>query len=141
MIKLLIKPLMSIKSKGKFILVGYILIFVGIAMKGFRWQLIPSYLVYVFLSVVILKFPIMKMWIRNVGRVVAVIFLSISIFLSYQFSVFTSATPNGSYGVGTFNYMETDETRVERFKSTDKCNIYVQVWYPSEKVQPLITLL
>ncbi|NQZ90283.1 MAG: hypothetical protein HRT54_22185 [Colwellia sp.] len=129
----MIKPLMSIKSKGKFIFIGYLLILVGITLEGFRWQLIPSYLVYVVITVVILKFPAMKMWIRNIGRVVAVMFLSISIFLSYQFPVFTLATPSGSYGVGTFNYMETDESRTERFSPKDKRNIYVQVWYPSDK--------
>jgi predicted dienelactone hydrolase len=47
--------------------------------------------------------------------------------------IFSLPEPSGPYGVGTFEYSITDDSRKERYSPTRNREIYVEVWYPAEK--------
>jgi predicted dienelactone hydrolase len=59
--------------------------------------------------------------------------VSASAFLTHQLPVFTLPEPSGPYGVGTFEYSITDDSRKERYSPARNRELYVEVWYPAAK--------
>ena len=59
--------------------------------------------------------------------------MSASAVLTHELPIFSLPEPSGPYGVGTFEYSITDDSRKERYSPTRNRELYVEVWYPAEK--------
>jgi predicted dienelactone hydrolase len=113
--------------------VGLGVLALGVAIEGFRWQMIPAYAGFGLLMLALLK----KSETRPVWRALGALplaFLTIaSAFLIREMPVFSLPEASGPYGVGTFAYSMTDDSRTERYAPDRNRELYVEVWYPAEK--------
>jgi predicted dienelactone hydrolase len=109
------------------------LMVLGVVFEGFRWQMIPAY---VGLGVLVLasskKSGTRPTW-RAIGALPLLLLMGASAFLTHQLPIFSLPEPSGPYGVGTFEYSITDDSRKERYSPTRNRELYVEVWYPAEK--------
>ncbi len=107
--------------------------------EGYRWQMIPAYLLSVWFTVV---------WIRSrtqhtaanrsavraiVASVLTLLAVGTSIALPVLVPVFELPKPTGPYNIGTITYQWTDSSRPELFSVNpdDHRQIVAQVWYPA----------
>lgn len=114
-------------------------------LEGYRWQLIPIYLISVGLFIaIIFKFAYKKVQIRNkvfiiVRNLVYLILISFtfaSVSMAAILPVFKMPKPTGSLPVGTQIMHFVDETRKETFTkdTNDKRELMVQIWYPAQNI-------
>lgn len=109
-----------------------------ILLEGYRWQMIPAYL--------ILLLPIMHIflfshrapatsWINRILKGGFIILcLAVTIDLPILIPVFSFSEPTGSYKVGTTSLHLIDDKRMEEYAkdSNDKRELMVQIWYPAK---------
>ncbi len=129
----MITPLRARISSSFLALTGISLLFIGPIFEGFRWQLIPAYLTFIFLALGSLKRAPSKLHWRALAAVPCSILLLISVSLSQLLPVFNLPAPNGPYSIGTFDYTLVDDSRLERFAPENNRELSVLVWYPSAK--------
>jgi predicted dienelactone hydrolase len=126
------------------IIIGFVLLLLGLIIEGYRWQMIPAYVSFIFLVLASYKSTKPPIFLKVLGTFVIATFLTLSLLLVKQLGVFTLPEPTGPYAIGTFNYSLTDKSRVERFAPNQQREVFVQVWYPAEKKRvndyPLRTL-
>ncbi len=130
-----------------FPIVALVLAFIQIFIEGYRWQMVPAYIV-VLLSQIYLfrrlkkdkqKNNVQKVNSRwaNVRRIFAtssaILVLLSSVLFSYFLPIFDLPKPTGTYAVGSSELHLIDETRLETYTSnpTDKRELVVRVWYPA----------
>lgn len=132
-VRLLLGPIHPRLAYSYIAVVGFGLVVLGVVTEGFRWQMIPAY---VGLGVLMLV-PLKKSETRPVWRALGVLPLfvlaSASAVLTHELPIFLLPEPSGLYGVGTFEYSITDDSRKERYAPTRDRELYVEVWYPAEK--------
>jgi len=121
-----------------------VLALIHLAVEGFRWQMMPAYVV----LVLILLWSGWQYWnpktsvgggrwvtIRRItGVSLAITLLMTSGLFSYLFPIFELPQPSGPYAVGTTDYHMIDHNRPETYTSgpSDNRELMVQVWYPAE---------
>ena len=107
-----------------------ILTLVHFAIDGYRWQMIPVYL----LTLVLLLISMNKSWdIKPFASYLTFILLAVSIALPILLPVPSIPLPSGPYQVGTRIYELTDPSRKEIYSGKDESRRFmIQVWYPSE---------
>lgn len=73
--------------------------------------------------------------LRVISTIIALAFLAVSVVLSSVLPVFTMPNPTGEYGIGETTKVLVDSSRSETFTKnpTDKRNVAVSVWYPTDK--------
>ena len=110
-----------------------------IEFEGYRWQMIPLYLVT--LGMLIYSFwrdrtqpePVRPRWgmAKTIGML---LLLGIAILPPILMPIPRTPEPTGPYPVGTFSLMLVDESRPELYSSNpdEPRAIMVQVWYPAE---------
>lgn len=125
--------------------IALILSLVAIFSDGFRWQVVPIYIVLTILITahIINKFKkpkksSSKKWnkiLRITGITLSIFTLASSVLMNYMFPIFDLPTPSGNYSVGTTELYMVDSSRDETYTSepSDKRELMVRVWYPSEK--------
>jgi predicted dienelactone hydrolase len=132
-VRLLLGPIHPRFAYSTITIVGLGLMVLGVITEGPRWQMIPAYIGF---GLVMLA-PLKKSETRPARRALAalplVLLIGASAFLTHQLPVFTLPAPAGPYGVGTFEYSLTDDSRKERYSPTRNRELYVEVWYPAEK--------
>ncbi|HUE97818.1 MAG TPA: hypothetical protein VMN99_01110 [Anaerolineales bacterium] len=106
---------------------------VHFALEGYRWQMIPLYMLTGLLTIS----SLMKIRSATDGKPIALflalLLLAVSTALPILLPVPSIPTPNGPYQVGTRIYELTDSTRQELYSSKDEARRFqIQVWYPSE---------
>ncbi|CAH8770595.1 alpha/beta hydrolase family protein [Paenibacillus dendritiformis] len=116
------------------------LVALQLALEGYRWPLIPVYMVTGSL-IPILLFKVFRTRARFrlprpvafSGYAVAVMLLGVSVALLSFFPVFHFAKPNGAYEAGTMTFHFTDERREEMHTASaaDHRELVVQIWYPA----------
>ncbi|AWB46578.1 acetylhydrolase [Paenibacillus sp. CAA11] len=105
-------------------------------IEGYRWKMIPAYLV-AFLLIITALFRRRRARkpLRYTITGVLVLLLTGSVALSMVLPVFNLPKPSGEFKVGTeaFHFMDTsrDETYTE--DKNDKRELIVQIWYPAAK--------
>jgi predicted dienelactone hydrolase len=113
--------------------VGLGVMVLSLVGEGLRWQMIPAYVGFGALVIASLKRSKTGSVWRALGALPLFLLLSASALLSHSLPVFALPEPAGPYGVGTFEYSITDESRKERYSPTRNRELYVEVWYPAEK--------
>jgi predicted dienelactone hydrolase len=105
-----------------------------ILIEGYRWQMIPIYIVWVIVLIILNSAPqnkpktFLKIF-KNFG--ILLLFL-IGILFSTILPVFELPKPTGSYSVGTKDIlMELNRDEVITADNNDKRKLMVKVWYPS----------
>ncbi|NQZ22604.1 MAG: hypothetical protein HRT53_11160 [Colwellia sp.] len=133
LVKLLIGPSLRLPKPSYFILAGLILIILVGALEGLRWQMILAYTSFGFLALASLKKSKTPRLMKIFATVGVGTFLVLSFFLSSQLPVINLAAPNGPHAVGTFSYSMLDKSRIEHYAPEQKRELYIQVWYPTDK--------
>ena len=132
-VRLLLGPIHPRVAYSTIAVVGLVLMAVGIASEGFRWQMIPAYVGFGVLMLASLKKSETRPVWRTLGALPLLLLMSASAFLIHELPVFSLPEPSGPYGVGTFEYSITDDARKERYSPTRNRELYVEVWYPAEE--------
>ena len=123
---------LHLNAKNLTFVVGTVLV-IQLLVDGYRWQLIPVYVVYVVLALLSLKRSPPRLLWRIVSSVVALLILVPTLFVVIQMPLVTWPEPAGPYAVGTFDLSVVDESRQERFDPKRKRKLYLQMWYPTEQ--------
>jgi hypothetical protein len=134
------------KKSVYFLGTAFVLFIIHWAVEGIRWQMYPLYLLLILclLAVVIketsnLNFK--KVYtsniIRRIIKSLMILFLIISMAVSYAFPVYKMPKPKGQYKVGTTTFDAVDESRkaIYSLDETKNRKIRIQMWYPSDDVK------
>jgi hypothetical protein len=112
---------------------AFIITFIHLIIEGYRWQMIPLYVLTTMLAV--------STWIRRRSRPVptplaaALMLVLLAVFTALPVVLPVPSIPasNGPYQVGTRIYELTDASRQEIYSGRDEARRFqIQVWYPSE---------
>jgi predicted dienelactone hydrolase len=111
-----------------------LLVILHLILEGYRWQMVPAYLLVAGLIVWALSGRKMPLIIR-IGGLMGLIVAAV---LPVLLPVPRPLPPTGPYAVGTAVYHLTDPARDEIYTDdpTDKRELMVQVWYPAQPPQP-----
>jgi predicted dienelactone hydrolase len=144
LVELLFGAMRWLPGSSLLIIIGFVLLFLGLIIEGYRWQMILAYVSFIFLILTSFKTTKTPIFLKLLGTFVVITFLALSLLLVKQLGVFILPEPTGPYAIGTFNYSLTDKLRVERFASNQQREVFVQVWYPADNKRihdyPLRTL-
>jgi len=113
--------------------VGLGVLVLGVVTEGFRWQMVPAYVGFGALMLASLKKSETRPVWRALGALPLFSLISASTVLTHELPIFSLPEPSGPYGVGTFEYSMTDDSRKERYSPTRNRELYVEVWYPADK--------
>ena len=98
-------------------------------IEGYRWQMIPLYL----LTGVIIMLSLFGIEFKRMGLILSLCFLAVGTALPVLLPVPSIPTPSGAYPVGTRIYELTDSTRQEFYSGKEEARRFqIQVWYPSD---------
>lgn len=110
------------------------LLAVQLLFEGYRWQMIPAYIV----AALLLAFVLFRRGkvgkpLRYTILALSVVLLGVSVALSVLLPVFHLPKPSGEFSVGTETFHFIDADREETFteQKGDKRELVVQVWYPA----------
>jgi len=97
-----------------------------------RWQLIPCYVLFVFLSLLSLKRSQSHALVRLLGVVLGTLMIGSSLYLAAQLPIVELPAPAGPYSVGSTSFTLTDASRRESLSADPeaKRELFVDVWYP-----------
>ena len=113
--------------------VGLGVMVLGVAVEGYRWQMIPAYVGFGALVLASSKRSETRRVFRALGALSLMSLMVASAFLIHEMPILSLPEPSGPYSVGTFEYSITDDSRKERYSPTRNRELYVEVWYPAEK--------
>lgn len=105
-------------------------------LNGYRWQMIPTYLLWFIALITAFIQPEGKSsTIVRVFKATGIfVLLLLSITLPLLFPVFELPHPTGPYSVGTKDInLKLDRAEVITTDTTDKRNLMIKVWYPSKE--------
>ena len=121
---------------------------VQILVEGWRWQMIPAYVLSGFFMLIWLFQKTasggdLTEQIHNNRVAIGLAFglitfgLAVSLALPIVLPVFHFPRPGGSYGIGTLTYHWVDTARLEVFSTNPDARreLMVQVWYPIQKAE------
>lgn len=103
------------------------------AVEGYRWQMIPLYVLTAILGLTaLLKIQSPADW-KPLASILTLIPLAVSTVLPALLPVPVIPTPSGPYAVGSRLYDLTDTSRKEIYSGKDEARRFmIQIWYPSE---------
>jgi predicted dienelactone hydrolase len=112
--------------------VGLVAILSTTLLGQFRWQMTPVYLLFLILSLLLLKRSHAHVVLRSIGGVLGALLLAIGVTLSLALPIVTFPAPDGPYAVGSRSFSLVDESRNDAyFNAPDQAReVYVQAWYP-----------
>jgi len=106
---------------------------VHLVVEGYRWQMIPIYLLTTLITLFSLKRIRSTTDGKPVGSILTLILLAVSTALPILLPVPSIPVPDGPYQVGTTIFELTDASREELYSGKDEPRRFqIQVWYPSE---------
>jgi predicted dienelactone hydrolase len=110
-----------------------ILTLIHFVTEGYRWQMIPIYLLTAIVGVsALVRIQSATDW-KPFASALVFILLLLSTALPVLLPVPVIPTPGGPYSVGTRIYELTDESRPEIYSGREEARRFmIQVWYPSE---------
>ncbi len=113
--------------------VALILNLLHFAIEGYRWQMIPMYILTAALTIsALIKLPSSADW-KPLASYLTFGLLLLATALPALLPVPRIPTPSGPYLVGTRIYEIIDNTRKELYSGKDEPRrIMIQIWYPSE---------
>ncbi len=110
-----------------------LLVILHLILEGYRWQMVPAYLLVAGLTVWTLSGRKMPL-IISIGSLIGLV---VAVALPVLLPVPRPLAPTGPYAVGTAVYHLTDPARDEIYTDdpADKRELMVQVWYPAQPPQ------
>ncbi len=113
--------------------VSLIVMAVHFGIEGYRWQMIPLYVLAILLTMISLaKIRSANDW-PAFASYLTVILLLLSTALPILLPVPKIPKPSGPYAIGTAIYEMTDSSRKELYSGKDESRRFmIQVWYPAE---------
>ena len=110
-----------------------ILTLIHFAVEGYRWQMIPIYVLTTLLGLsALIKIKSPTDW-KPLASYLTFILLAVSTALPILLPVPAIPAPSGPYQVGTRIFELTDASRKEIYSGEDEARRFIiQVWYPSE---------
>lgn len=112
---------------------GLILTLIHFGIEGYRWQMLPLYLLNSILAISSLtKITGTQDW-KPAASYLTVILVALATVLPALLPVPRIPTPSGPYQIGTSIYEITDTARTEIYSGSDEPRRFmVQVWYPAD---------
>lgn len=122
-------------------------ILIHLVIEGYRWQMVPDYILAIWLFVLSLPQLFGKKVTPSttksltkramIGKLLGFAIIVFAISMPALVPLFQMPESTGQYAVGTTSYTFIDDSRPEIFTSNpdDKRLVYVQVWYPAEPVE------
>jgi hypothetical protein len=112
---------------------GLIAMAVHFWVEGYRWQMIPLYVLVILLTMISLaKIKSTNDW-PAYASYLTVILLLLSTALPILLPVPKIPKPSGPYAIGAAIYEMTDSSRRELYSDKDESRRFmIQVWYPAE---------
>ena len=109
-----------------------IITFIHLYIEGYRWQMIPLYILTSLLVISsLMKITNQVDW-RALASTLTVILLLLSTALPILLPVPKIPTPSGPFPIGTVIYEFTDTTRQELYSGKDEARRFmIQAWYPA----------
>lgn len=106
---------------------------VHLLFEGFRWQMIPLYMLTAWLAMDVLRKHRSPEGRKRLGSYLALALVGVSTGLPIVLPVPSTPVPSGPYQVGTRIYELTDPDRLEIYSGRDEARRFgIQVWYPAE---------
>ncbi len=123
--------------------VNHILIFLGVLLslhlviEGWRWQMIPAYILSLLVAWRIKALdasePVRLNFLRGAGFFGVIALALVAWVLPMALPVFNLPQPTGTYNVGTeMVRVETQMDEIFTEDPTDKRDLMMKIWYPSE---------
>ncbi len=110
-----------------------VLMLLHFAIEGYRWQMIPIYLLTFIFGVSALIRIKSPTDLKPLTSILTLILLAVSTALPVVLPVPSIPVPSGPYKVGTTIHELTDTSRQELYSGKDEARRFqIQVWYPSE---------
>jgi predicted dienelactone hydrolase len=111
---------------------GLLIVLLSAFFDQMRWQMAPAYLLFVAVSLLLLRRSYSHVAVRSIGAVVGVLFLIASVALSVGLPVLELPAPDGPYIVGSTSVPLIDESRDNSFFGApeEDRELFLQVWYP-----------
>ncbi len=120
--------------------IGLFIILLSTLLGQARWQMAPAYLLFVILSLLLLKRSHSHVVLRSIGIAFGALLLGIGVMLSLALPIVTLPAPDGPHVVGSRSFSLTDESRNEAYFGApdERRELYLQVWYPGtiDQAQP-----
>lgn len=113
---------------------GGLFLLLHVVLEVARWQLLPAYLLFVMMALLLLK-PSTAHWgWRFAGFVVGLSFLGTAGFYASQLPILELPSPSGPHLVGTTSFSVTDAARRDVLSPNPEAQreLFVDVWYPAE---------
>ncbi|MBL3658776.1 alpha/beta hydrolase family protein [Fulvivirga sediminis] len=113
------------------------LLLVHLMLEGYRWQMIPAYILIIILSwrikVIDLTNTHERSFLKISGFLGLFVLLIAGWTLPLVLPVFSFPTPRGKYSVGTTTtYVQTDMDEIITEDANDKRELSYKIWYPSK---------
>ncbi|MGQ1891944.1 alpha/beta hydrolase family protein [Thermophagus sp. OGC60D27] len=122
-------------KKFPLIIIGGLIV-LHFIFEGYRWQMIPGYLMTLILVWCLYKELLFFKggWIKKTIRgLTFFIILILAWGLPYVLPVFSLPTPTGKYKIGSdYIHLKTDREEKITENSDDKRELMIKVWYPAE---------
>jgi dienelactone hydrolase len=118
-----------------------VLIVAHLAGEGYRWQMVPVYVV-VLGQLIVGTLPLLWPFkpaesLRTAGGVLSLVAVLVGGLLAAAMPVFSTPQPAGPYEVGTVTYTWVDDSRTMTYGPNPDAprEIVVQLWYPTETTE------
>ena len=120
--------------------IGLFIILLSTVLGQARWQMAPAYLLFVILSLLLLKRSYSHVVLRSIGIAFGALLLAIGVTLSLALPIVTLPAPDGPHVVGSRSFSLPDESRNDAYLGApdERRELYLQVWYPGtiDQAQP-----
>lgn len=122
-----------------FILAALVIILIlQVSLEGYRWQMLPAYMIWLVAVVTAMKSSKKKpsIMLRVLKIFVMIILLALALFLPSILPVFDLPENTGTYTVGTRDILlELDRDEVITDDASDKRSFMIKAWYPSNATE------
>lgn len=123
-----------LNKKSPLIIIGGVII-IHFIFEGYRWQMIPTYLITIILAWCLYKeHPFFNGgWFRKtISGIAFIILLVFGWGFPYILPVFNLPTPTGKYSVGSqYIHLKTNQDEIITSEAGDKRELMIKVWYPA----------
>ncbi len=117
-----------------------LLLVLHLLWEGYRWQMLPAYLLF-FLAILLIlrkRKPRFSIFLKVLGYLASLIILGLSACLPLLFPVFKLPPTLGPYQVGTQDlWLKSDRDEVISADNSETRNFMIKVWYPSPETGPV----
>ncbi|RXG15996.1 platelet-activating factor acetylhydrolase isoform II [Leeuwenhoekiella aestuarii] len=130
----------ALRFSVKFILIGLVtVVMLQLVLEGYRWQLLPAYVLAVILAIRIYTADVSKVFKISVLSVLRFVLFPLLLIpawiLPAALPVFDLPEPRGPYAVGTDTvYVDTNRDEPITANPNDTRKLVLKIWYPADSI-------